>query len=258
MLCLDAAPSITAMAIPRHGEATNVDRYQLPDHWCFHIYSYQAILSLNGHPQVINPGDASLIPPGVEMTYRYSGPSEHVYFHFQQFAEGVEQKLPMVLSLGTQYQSFDSRARVAVMRARADPGYSSAVLWNLLWEYADLASGRGVMRPNSLHPVVSMATNFIEQNLGLSMTVKRLCQEVGVSYGYLTRLFTRDLGMPVSEYIKHRRAEQAAHLLTSTSMPIKAIARSVGVPSLSQFNRLMHSVYGRGPRTIRSGAVTSH
>jgi len=245
------------MGIPRHGEATNADTYLLREHWCFHIYSYQAVLSLDGQPHPINAGDGSLVPPGVEMTYRYAGPSEHVYFHFQPGSDGQNQVLPMVLTLGNQYQSFDSRARAAVIRARSDPGHSTAVLWNLLWEYADLASGRGPIPQSRLHPLVSLATKHIEQRFAHPFTVKTLCQEVGVSYGYLTRLFSRDLGMPVSEYIKLRRAEQASHLLTSTSMPIKAIARSVGVPSLTQFNRLMHAVYGRGPRAIRSGNVSS-
>jgi AraC-like DNA-binding protein len=253
LLSLDASPLISAMGVPRHGEASNVDSYLLREHWCFHIYSYQAVLSLNGQPRKINPGDCSLVPPGVEMNYRYAGPSEHVYFHFLPSSTIGGQELPLVFSLGTHYQSFDSRAREAVVRARSDPGYSTAVLWNLLWEYADLASGRGVMRKSNLHPLVSLATKHIEQQLDSPMSVKTLCQEVGVSYGYLTRLFSRDLGMSVSEYVRHRRAEQAAHLLTSTSMPIKTIARSVGVPGLTQFNRLMHVAFGRGPRAIRSG-----
>jgi AraC-like DNA-binding protein len=251
-LDLERAPTISAMAIHRHGEAANVDRYLLPDHWCFHIYSYQAVLSLDGIAHKISPGDASLVPPGVEMTYRYSGPSEHVYYHFLRSSAEGKQALPMVLSLGSQYQSLDGRARGAVVRARSDPGFATAALWSLLWDYSDLATGRGGIGNSSRHPLVSLATMHIEQGLNLPLTVKTLCREVGVSYGYLTRLFTRELGVSVSEYIRMRRAEQAAHLLTSTSMPIKAIARSIGVPSLTHFNRLMHAAYGQGPRDIRS------
>jgi methylphosphotriester-DNA--protein-cysteine methyltransferase len=57
--------------------------------------------------------------------------------------------------------------------------------------------------------------------------------------------------MPVSEYIRRRRADRAEHLLRSTTLPIKVIARSVGVPNLQRFNRLMNETKGAGPRIIR-------
>lgn len=186
------------------------------------------------------------------MTYHYMGPSEHVYFHFQPTLQGKRHELPLVLSLGSSFQSFDGRARKAVLRARSDANYPLVVLWNLLWDYVDLSNAE-LVDDNNVHDLVGAAVNYIEQNLSLSLSVKTLCDQVGVSYGYLTRLFRRDLGMSVSEYVRQRRAEQASHLLMSTSMPIKAIARSVGVPSLTQFNRLMHGAFGHGPRAIRLG-----
>ena len=61
-----------------------VDDYLLlRDHWCFHTYSYQAILKLDGVAFPIAPGFASIIAPRTRMTYRDRGPSEHVYFHFR-------------------------------------------------------------------------------------------------------------------------------------------------------------------------------
>ncbi len=251
-LTLDAPPKISAMGIPRHGESTNSDSYLLPEHWCFHIYAYRGTLELDGCAHELRPGDASLIPPGVRMGYRYEGPSEHVYCHFKLSSGEHEMQLPMVLSLGSQYDSMDRRARQAVLRGRTDPSYSTAAFWNLLWEYADLCTGKLDARPQTRHPLVGSAVQHIEQQLSSSLSVKRLCEEVGVSYGYLTRLFSQHLGVSVSEYVRSRRAEQAAHLLASTNMPIKAIARAVGVPRLSQFNRLMHDVYGQSPRSLRA------
>ena len=256
-LHLDSIPTVTAVGIPRHGEAQSFDSYLLPEHWCFHIYGYQAVLELNGTRHAIHPGDATVVPPGVRMVYRYSGPSEHVYFHFKPEATGKAQEVPMILPLGTSYEWMDRRARSAIIRARTDPAFVTATLWSLLWETADLWSGQMGSQSSRYHPIVTMAIQHIEQRLSSALSVSLLCREVGVSYGYLTRLFRNELGTSVSEYVRSRRAEQATHLLTSTNIPIKSIARSIGVPRLSQFNRLMHEQKGSGPRKLRASAQQS-
>lgn len=252
-LCLDIPPSVSAMGIPRHGEAKHYDDYLLPEHWCFHIYSYNATLELDGISHAIHPQYASLVPAGVRMVYRYSGPSEHVYFHFKPGSMGKAIEIPMVIPLGMHYESMDARARHAAGLAGQYPAYATATLWSLLWELAD-PGFHGVDRQlTDTHPLVNAAVRHIEQRLSGPISVEQLCVEVGVSYGYLTRLFKVWLGVPVSEYVSRRRAEQAEHLLTSTTLPIKVIARTIGVPDLQQFNRLMHRVKGASPRNIRLG-----
>jgi hypothetical protein len=111
-LCLQAPPEISALGVPRHGEASLVDDYLLPDHWCFHIYSYHAILVLDGDPIPIFPGCCSIIPPGMRRVYRYTGPSEHVYFHFRTSGDGVTADISTTLDLGDQYAAMDRRARL--------------------------------------------------------------------------------------------------------------------------------------------------
>ncbi|MBS1705993.1 MAG: helix-turn-helix domain-containing protein [Armatimonadetes bacterium] len=249
---LDSPPEISAMGIPRHGEATHMDQYLLPNHWCFHIYGYQGVLELNDESHEIQPGYSSLIPPGVRMVYRYCGPSEHVYCHFKLKNGNSQLRVPMVMSLGSHYESMDRRARLAVIRGTTDMAYSISAFWTLLWEYADLSSGKAESHPSVGHPLVSAAILHLEQRLSIPISVRGLCEEIGVSYGYLTRLFSRHLGLSVSEYIRKRRAAQAYHLLTSTNMPIKSIAQAVGIPRLTQFYKLMHYSYGHGPRDLRS------
>ena len=254
-LCLESPPIISAMGIPRHGEASCFDRYVMPEHWSFHIYAYQATLELDGEVHRILPGDASLVPPGVPMVFRYQGPSEHVYFHFKLVDGKRVLRPPRVLTLGTHYEAIDRKARIAVARRLSDPGFALSTLWSLLWEYSDLGTGRTDQNPHAMHPLVAMATRHLEQQLSTNLSVRKLCEQVGVSEGYLTRVFQRELGLSVTEYSRRLRAEQALHLLTSTNMPIKTIARTVGYGSLSQFNRLLHRVHGQGPRSLRNNGL---
>ncbi|MES1227269.1 MAG: AraC family transcriptional regulator [Armatimonadota bacterium] len=255
-LSLVRPPVIMAMGIPRHGEAQAVDDYLLPDHWCFHVYSYEATLELDGFPHRVRPGTASLIPPGTRMVYRYQGPSEHVYFHFQVRSEGEAVQTTLVKDLGSRFVELDSRARSAVARQIPSDGFSTAALWSMLWEYVALGAEAGSSTDGSRHPLVAMTMNHIEQRLALPLTVAGLSLEVGVTPGYLTRLFASDLGMPLSDYIRARRADQAAYLLASTTLPIKVISRMVGLTRVTQFNRLMHELKGAGPRELRKSGGT--
>ncbi|HLO98823.1 MAG TPA: AraC family transcriptional regulator [Fimbriimonas sp.] len=235
------------MGIPRHGEARLWDDYLLPEHWCFHIYSYQAILELDGVPCQIRPGWASLVPPGTRMTYKYSGSSEHVYFHFKPIIGSHTYEVPMVFDLRERYQEFNSRARSAVELGGRLSGLASAHLWSLLWDSTIPEGDHSRSKSAYGHPAVEMATRHIEQRLGTRLSVAELCKEVGVSYGYLTRLFTAHVGVSVSDYVRKRRADEAEHLLRSTTLPIKVIARTVGLPDLQRFNRLMHTAKGMSP-----------
>lgn len=240
------------MGIPRHGEARVFDDYLLPDHWCFHIYSYPAVLELNGAALEIRPGSCSIVPAGTRMVYHYKGVSEHVYFHFRPAPMGPSVELPLVFDLGEHYALMDSRARKAIGRSMLDSAYPTSTLWSLLCEIADLQSPTTLDKDLNFHPTVAMAIRHIEQRLAKPLTVAQLCKEVGVSYGYLGRLFQEYLGVSVLDYVRSRRAEQAEHLIRSTTLPIKAIARYVGVSDLRQFNRLMHRMKGLSPRDLRS------
>jgi transcriptional regulator GlxA family with amidase domain len=185
------------------------------------------------------------------MVYRYAGSSEHVYFHFRHDSSTPQVTMPMVFDLGTHYGEFDDRARRAVGTAGLHPPAASAAVWALLWDSYALCQTQSTVDSLGNHPLVAITIRHIEQRLGGTITVAQLCKEVGVSNGYLTRLFQEQLGTSVSEYIRLRRLQQARHLLTSTTLPIKVIARSVGVPDLQQFNRFIHLGLGAGPREFR-------
>lgn len=249
-LNLQRPPEIAAMGIPRHGEAQPVDDFILPEHWSFHIYGYHALLEIDGVSYDVRPGFASLVPPGRRMVYRYAGASEHVYFHLRCETAEPCVEIPMVMDLGSDFAEMDSRARRAVAGTSRDTPFARATVWSLLCELAERERLTGAS-PHARHPTVETAIRHIEQRLAGHFTVAQLCEEVGVSYGYLGRLFKRHLGVSVLEHIRFRRADHAEHLLTSTNLPIKVIAHAVGVPDLQQFNRLIRTTKGASPRKLR-------
>ena len=105
-----------------------------------------------------------------------------------------------------------------------------------------------------MHPAVPRTLEAIERRLVESLDVCELAEEAGLSHGHLTRLFRRDVGEMVVGYIGRRRVEQACHLLTYSTLPIKSVAAHVGLPELHAFNKTIRRATGQSPRGSRGGA----
>ena len=68
---------------------------------------------------------------------------------------------------------------------------------------------------------VARALKFIESRLDQLLTVREIAKEAGLSSFYFQRVFVASLGESVTDYIRRRRLERAATLLTS--MPNQTI-----------------------------------
>ncbi len=55
------------------------------------------------------------------------------------------------------------------------------------------------------------------------------------------------------DFLKHLRLQQAARMLRTTDLSIKAISRNIGYNSRSYFSRAFHDAYGVSPVEFRSG-----
>ena len=60
---LDEPPELAAVGIAVHGPAGHVDVFSLPNLWQFHLYGYEADVTVEDTAHVIRPGRVSLIPP---------------------------------------------------------------------------------------------------------------------------------------------------------------------------------------------------
>ena len=69
---------------------------------------------------------------------------------------------------------------------------------------------------------------------------------------YLGRLFKKETGMCIGDYINLRRLEIAKELLASTDDKIISISSSVGFNNVTYFNRLFKKQTGLTPLQYRS------
>ncbi len=101
--------------------------------------------------------------------------------------------------------------------------------------------------------MIHLETHFREK-----ITLPALSTHFHVSPSYLSRLFTKRMGMSIIDYTNHLRIEAACHLLRSTDWPVTRIATEVGYDEVAYFFRRFRREIGKSPQHYRTGQPTSH
>lgn len=242
---------IRQMGVSLHGDP-RTQRFSNLTFWSLHAYRYHATLIAGDQQVTIEPGTVTVLMPGEDLEYRYRGPSEHAYVHFLPVKVAAARRpIGIVHRLGTAFDRFDADFREAIGWFPHETPRARARVWDLLWRLAEPARGKasdGTRTP----PVLSRALEMIELTIASGLPISRLADELDISPAHLARLFNQYLGVSPLQYVLRRRVERAEHLLRHTTLPIKAVAREIGIQDLQQFNKLIRQRTGHPPRKLRS------
>jgi two-component system response regulator YesN len=99
--------------------------------------------------------------------------------------------------------------------------------------------------------VVKRAQKYILQNLDKELTRDSIANHVFVSGGYLGKLFKKEIGMNLPEYINSERMALAAKLLEQTELNITNIAMDVGFSNFPYFSTQFKRYSGLSPVEYR-------
>jgi AraC-like DNA-binding protein len=94
---------------------------------------------------------------------------------------------------------------------------------------------------------VEKAAALVRENLAEPLTLEALGQRVGCSPFYLSRTFTEQMGMTISQYLRQVRLERAAELLRSGKFNVTQAALEVGYSSVGHFSTAFHETFGCCP-----------
>jgi len=78
---------------------------------------------------------------------------------------------------------------------------------------------------------------FVEKNYNQDCSLKRLSQETGYSYAYLSRYFKGIVGISYNDYVNKYRINNACYLLINSNCSVLQCALDSGYESLRSFNR---------------------
>jgi len=86
--------------------------------------------------------------------------------------------------------------------------------------------------------VVEKVIHFIKTHLSEDLSRVTIANHVFLNPDYLTRIFKKELGIGISDYLFQERIKIARELLTNTDLSISVIASHVGYTNFSHFSRM--------------------
>lgn len=94
---------------------------------------------------------------------------------------------------------------------------------------------------------VARTKELIARDLAQPPTLEMLGREVGCSPFYLSRIFSREVGLTIPQYLRKLRMERAAELLRMGHHNVTEAATEVGYASLSHFSKAFCETIGCCP-----------
>ncbi|NUR69475.1 MAG: helix-turn-helix domain-containing protein [Hamadaea sp.] len=105
--------------------------------------------------------------------------------------------------------------------------------------------------------LVRRIADHVASNLDGDLSSAGLAAYAGVSERHLNRLFTEHIGQTPGRYVRRVRTEAAANLLTSTGLPLTAVARRCGFGSSETLRLAFAQRYGVSPAHFRATQTTT-
>ncbi len=94
---------------------------------------------------------------------------------------------------------------------------------------------------------VERTKELLARDVANPPTLEALGQEVGCSPFYLSRIFSREVGLTIPQFLRNLRMERAAELLRSGRYNVTEAATEVGYASLSHFSKAFCETIGCCP-----------
>ncbi len=119
----------------------------------------------------------------------------------------------------------------------------------LVYDFADRMRSLNITK--GLSRAVRKACDYIYEHLHERIILEDLAKESGIHKNYLCTLFKKETGLTVQEYIRKKKIEAAANMLSYADFSPQAISDYFSFSSQSHFIRLFKSLMGLTPVEYR-------
>lgn len=102
-------------------------------------------------------------------------------------------------------------------------------------------------KENAQNNIVELAKEYIREHMSVDIRRDELAAYVHVSPDYLTRIFKKETGLSLKEYVINEKMKEAKSLLEQTDLPIGVVAAMVGYYNFSYFSQTYKKVIGISP-----------
>lgn len=110
---------------------------------------------------------------------------------------------------------------------------------------------RLLVRDSRVSKPVRISIEYIYAHIKDRITIEVLAEYTGLSTSYLSRLFKKEIGISISDYIREKKIEKAEHLLKFCNYSLIEITNYLSFSSQSHFIQLFKDFTGMTPKKYR-------
>lgn len=110
---------------------------------------------------------------------------------------------------------------------------------------------RRIRRSDAGSRQIRQCKEYIYAHIKERITIEELADELGVSAGYLSRMFRKETGDTVSSYIRRQKIEMAENMLRYSDYTLIEIANRLSFSSQSHFIQQFREQTGMTPKKYR-------
>jgi AraC-like DNA-binding protein len=152
---------------------------------------------------------------------------EHIYFSYHRCYNGSTSETEDIILLFLQILNevaivYSEREELALLSTIRTPRYSELIM------------------------------QWIEEHYAEEVTLKQIANETHLSLSYISRVFRKETGSNITDYLTARRIKQACLLLNTTDLSVEQIGIKVGIPNSSYFNQIFKGVVKTTPLKYRN------
>lgn len=125
-----------------------------------------------------------------------------------------------------------------------------ALFCDMCLDYAERMTE--IRKESSISLPIRKCIDYIHENLGKNPSIVELAKVVGLNPTYLSRLFLKEVGIPLKRFIKEARIDTAKNLLSYSNLSYLSISNSLGFSSQSAFIVIFKDITGVTPKEYRT------
>lgn len=231
------------------------------DHYVIHyIIKGKGEFTYGGKTYPIQAGQGFMISPNTTAYYRADSDDPWEY-HWVGFNGTEARKMLEKAGIDDDNPVFSCKNVPLVgeymerlYNASKDSGYKEYAMIGYLYLIFSCIIREPVAWGRPAQDYIENAAQYIEDRCFYRLTVEDVAGHVGIERSYLYRIFKRELGCSVSEYIQKRKINKAQALLLESNITATEIANSLCFDSVSHFSKAFKRNTGLTPTEYRKKA----
>lgn len=124
-------------------------------------------------------------------------------------------------------------------------------LCELLHDYIDSCTALSQSEGDTTRGTVRQAAEYIQEHYFEPLTLRELAERYHVEHSYFSRIFRREIGTSLLQYITKIRIEKAKEYIRKGNGNLTEIAFMVGYDDYTYFNKVFRKSEGMSPRDYR-------